>query len=92
MAGTYDFWDLGEADLIRPSGRAMGKIMQALVQCRGRLHSSYSAELDPEGNWRYAPSSRAVVLRISLPIGRSQMFMDLTGYTLTSPPKVSLYE
>lgn len=90
MGGTHEFWDLGETEVIHPSEKAMGKILRALVQCRGRVHDTYSGELNQDGTWRYGTSSCAVLMRISLPLGKSKLFTELSGFQLSTPPRVGI--
>lgn len=86
---SWQFWDLGELDVVRPSQAALFRIFNALLLCRGRLHDSHSLEMR-DGQWLYPPRSCSVLLRISLPVGEEARFEDLSGFRLRRPPQVHI--
>ena len=89
MSELSRFWDLGEEDIICPSKNSLYKIMNALILCGGKMHSSYSLEAR-DGKWEYGTRSCAVLFRISLPVGAEKNFEELSGFKLSEPPKIQL--
>jgi hypothetical protein len=47
-------------------------------------------ELDRDGKFRYARGQCAVLFRISLPVGKKELFESITGFNLTVPPKIGI--
>lgn len=84
----YTYWDLGDLDVIRMSDKALANVLRSLIQCNGRLHDACQVN----GHYKN-PNMNTVSFRISLPSGKAQEFMDISGLGLSSPPRVadSLY-
>ncbi|MFA5344755.1 MAG: hypothetical protein WC315_00550 [Candidatus Omnitrophota bacterium] len=85
---NYEWWDVGEEQLLRGAFPNFGKtstskIMQALIQLDGQMTSSI---VFGDNNMRAA--SRSVVYRIALPEGKRSEFEQLTGYACSLPRKV----
>lgn len=83
------YWDIGEASVVRPSVKALGSILNALIICHGKLHDTHSLELGTQG-WRYPTRSCAVVLRVSIPEGLEPQFEGLAGVKLSEIPQVKV--
>lgn len=86
----YKYWDLGEVTPVRPSKNALASILDAIIRLHGKIHDTHSLELDNNGGWKYKTVSCSVLFRISLPIGSEVKFVELTGYELSEPPKISI--
>lgn len=82
----YIYWDLGDADTIRMSDKALANIMRALILLKGRL---YDASISRHYTEEAKQNRNPVALRISLPEDAKTEFEDMTGYTLTKPPVVN---
>lgn len=86
----YLYWDVGEKEpFVRPSQKALYKILNALILLNGKLHDSHSLEIK-NNKWLYDARSSCVLMRISLPNGLENEFQKITGYNLSEPPKINL--
>ena len=85
----FKFWDLGEEDVICPSKNSLYKIMNAIILCNGKMHDSFSLEVN-QGHWKYPVRSCSVVFRISLPVGIEDKFEELSGFKLSDPPTIQI--
>jgi hypothetical protein len=83
------YYDIGEDDIINPSMNRLGKIMDALIRCRGKLHDSHSLDLSGT-DWKHSCRSCAIVLRVSIPIGLENTFQEIAGVRLTLPARVGV--
>lgn len=89
MASLNKFWDLGEEKIFVPSEKNLARVLNALILCNGKLHSSFSLEIK-DGKWNNATRSCAVNLRISLPIDEEKRFEELSGFPLSEPDKIQM--
>ena len=84
----YEFFDLGEQTAVRCSAVSMSAILEGIIRCHGKIHATHCLELDSDGSFRYARGKCAVVFRISLPVGKKELFESITGFKLSMPPNV----
>ena len=75
---SHEFWDLGEADVIRMSDKALANVLRCLIHTGGTFTSAY--EID--GHYKN-PNLNSVLFRVRLPVGKRTEFEFLSGYRLT---------
>jgi hypothetical protein len=83
--GSYEFWDLGEKDVIRLSSKAMSKVMLGLIRVQGRLLDTHV-----DGDFYLKPQYCTALFRVAIPTGRASEFEEYTGLTLSPIPQVAL--
>lgn len=86
----HEFFDLGEETVVRCSAVSMSIILEGIIRCHGKIHDTHCMELDCDGKFRYARGQCAVLFRISLPVGKKELFESITGFNLTVPPKFGI--
>jgi len=87
LEGKY--WDIGEEEILVPTKKRLGEILNALLLCQGTISSTHSLEIS-DFSWKYPTRSCAVVIRVHLPNGSEKHFEELTGLILTEPPTISV--
>lgn len=85
-----NYWDLGEENVIHPSKESLSKILEAIIRLHGKITCTHSSELGQDGKFRYPAKSCAVLFRIWLPDGKKEQFEEITGFTLTEPPRIGV--
>lgn len=87
----YQYWDIGEVNIITLSDASMARVLRALILCEGKVHSTYCMEKKMfSAELNYKPRYCHVIMRISLPTGAASEFQKLSKCTLSEPPKVTV--
>lgn len=82
-------WDVGEIEPFRLSKERCQKLLVALIACRGKIHDAYSMEIR-DGGIRdcMKPHQCCGLFRISLPEGREEDFVEMSGEVISPPPEI----
>lgn len=80
-----EHWDLGDATFIRMSDKSLARVLRAIITLKGAVLDSYISE-----GYYKNKNLNTVCFRIRLPKGKKEEFEELSGFSLTSPPRVSL--